>query len=71
MDNLYFISLFSFWRGTMSDFTKKGSIVFGLIMFGLGVGWVFAPYAVNWGPLVVLWVGIGCLGYSVSKYSNE
>jgi len=60
----------------MSDFTKKGSIIFGLIMFALGVVWYLQDLGwlasnINVGSLVVLWVGIGCLGYSLSKYTAK
>ncbi len=54
----------------MSELTKKGSIIFGLIVFAIGVAWVVKPYAANWGALALMWFGIGALGYSVSKYSN-
>jgi fucose permease len=54
----------------MSDFSRKGSIVFGLILFAIGVAWVWSPYAANWGALAIMWFGIGALGYSVSKYSK-
>lgn len=53
----------------MSEFLKKASIVFGLILFAIGVAWVWSPYVANWGALAVMWGGIGALGFSVSKYS--
>ncbi len=54
----------------MSDFTKKGSIIFGLILFAIGVAAVVRPDAANWLALGFMWFGIGALGYSASKYSN-
>ena len=54
----------------MSDFAKKGSIVFGLIMFAIGVAWVVKPMAANWGALSVVWFGVGALAFSLSKFSK-
>jgi len=58
----------------MSDLTKKGSIVFGLIMFALGIAWAgdglgYYATTINWGSLVAIWIGIGSLGFSLSKFS--
>ncbi len=54
----------------MSDFAKKGSIVFGLIMFAIGTAWVVQPTAANWGALAIMWFGVGALAFSLSKHSG-
>ncbi|MBU1120458.1 hypothetical protein KJ660_01120 [Candidatus Micrarchaeota archaeon] len=52
---------------------KFGGIIFGVLMIILGFAWLFDsfgyfyPFNYPWAQLIVVWIGLGALGFSFSK----